>query len=201
MMQSQETQLSELVSVGKELTAAFEGTQEAELTEKCARIISEIRHLQQKQREQLKQQIQDLINQEELEMENVNEDGEKTEAINQVRTVQEQLRSEREHLEEATKKCEELKKTLEEQKEEQERLTKEEQKLKHDNTHAIPKIKYDVQLYNTLTSLQWQYDCEPDEIKGYICNKNDIRPFSLSGKKVSKFFVANYLWDMMEEDW
>lgn len=58
MMQSQETQLSELVSVGKELTAAFEGTQEAELTEKCARIISEIRHLQQKQREQLKQQIQ-----------------------------------------------------------------------------------------------------------------------------------------------
>lgn len=34
-----------------------------------------------------------------------------------------------------------------------------------------------------------------------ICNKNDIRPFSLSGKKVSKFFVANYLWDMMEEDW
>lgn len=83
----------------------------------------------------------DLINQEELEIENVKEDGEKTEAINQVRTVQEQLRSEREHLEEATKKCEELKKTLEEQKEEQERLTKEEQKLKHDNTHAIPKIK------------------------------------------------------------
>lgn len=57
-MQSQETQLSELVSLGKELTTAFEGTQEAELTEKCARIISEIRHLQQKQREQLKQQIQ-----------------------------------------------------------------------------------------------------------------------------------------------
>lgn len=57
-MQSQETQLSELMSLGKELTTAFEGTQEAELTEKCARIISEIRHLQQKQREQLKQQIQ-----------------------------------------------------------------------------------------------------------------------------------------------
>lgn len=57
-MQSQETQLSELVSLGKELTTAFEGTQEAELTEKCARIISDIRHLQQKQREQLKQQIQ-----------------------------------------------------------------------------------------------------------------------------------------------
>lgn len=57
-MQSQETQLTELMSLGKELTTAFEGTQEAELTEKCARIISEIRHLQQKQREQLKQQIQ-----------------------------------------------------------------------------------------------------------------------------------------------
>lgn len=28
--------------------------------------------------------------------------------------------------------------------------------------------RYDVQLYNTLTSLQWQYDCEPDEIKGCI---------------------------------
>lgn len=88
----------------------------------------------------------DLINQEELEMENVKEDGEKTEAIHQVNTVQEQLKSEREHLEEATKKCEELKKTLQEQREEQERLTKDEQKLKHDNTHAIPKIKYAIDL-------------------------------------------------------
>ena len=34
-----------------------------------------------------------------------------------------------------------------------------------------------------------------------ICNKNDVKPFSMNGKKVSKFFVANYLWDMMEEEW
>ncbi|XP_061169105.1 kinetochore protein Spc24-like [Saccostrea echinata] len=200
-MQSQESQLSDLVSLGKEVTAAFEGSQETELTEKCAGIIREIRHLQQKQREQLKQQIQDLINQEELEMENVKEDGEKTETIHQVHSVQEQIKAEREHLGEVTKKCEELKKTLQNQREEQKRLTAEEQKAKHNSTHTLPKIKYDVQLYNTLTSIRWQYDCEPDEIKGYICNKNDIKPFSLNGKQVSKFFIANYLWDMMEEDW
>lgn len=38
--------------------------------------------------------------------------------------------------------------------------------------------RYDVQLYNTLTSLQWQYDCDPDEIKGCI----------LSGQTLAIFF-------------
>ncbi|XP_022316196.2 uncharacterized protein LOC111119912 [Crassostrea virginica] len=200
-MVSHDVQLSDMVSLGKELTTVFEGTREAELSEKCASIITEIRQLQQKQREQLKQQIQELINQEELEMENVKENGEKTETDNQVKNVQEQIKAEKEHLGEITKKCGELKKTLREHKEEQEKLKIEEQKLKHNTAHAIPKNKYDVQLYNTLSSIRWQFDCEPDEIQGYICNKNDVKPFSLNGKKVSKFFVANYLWDMMEEEW
>lgn len=47
--------------------------------------------------------------------------------------------------------------------------------------------RYDVQLYNTLTSLQWQYDCEPDEIKGCI----------LSGQTLAIFFLVlkNKLFD------
>lgn len=57
-MESHDVQLSDMVSLGKELTTVFEGTREAELSERCASIITEIRQLQQKQREQLKQQIQ-----------------------------------------------------------------------------------------------------------------------------------------------
>lgn len=59
-MESHDVQLSDMVSLGKELTTVFEGTREAELSEKCASIITEIRQLQQKQREQLKQQIQGM---------------------------------------------------------------------------------------------------------------------------------------------
>lgn len=83
----------------------------------------------------------ELINQEELEMENVKENGEKTETDNQVKSVQEQIKAEKEHLGEITKKCGELKKTLREHKEEQEKLKIEEQKLKHNTAHAIPKNK------------------------------------------------------------
>ncbi|XP_048760984.1 kinetochore protein spc24-like [Ostrea edulis] len=199
-MQSQESQLADFASLGEKFKAAFEGSRAVELMEKYVSLINEIRQLQQEQTEQLKQQIQDLINREEQEAENVKEDGEKTDVLNRVKSVQEQIKAENQQLGEVTKKCEELEKTLQNQRKEREMLVEEEKKVKQDNKHALPKVRYEVQLYNTLTSIRWQYDCGPDEIKGHVCSKNDVKPFSLNGSQVSKFFVSNYLWDMMEED-
>jgi hypothetical protein len=85
--------------------------------------------------------IVDLINREEQEAENVKEDGEKTKALNRVEGVQEQIKAESQQLEEAIKKSEELEKTLQTQRGEQERLAEEEKKIKHDNKHALPKVR------------------------------------------------------------
>ncbi|XP_013411178.1 kinetochore protein Spc24 [Lingula anatina] len=75
------------------------------------------------------------------------------------------------------------------------------EQVKHKTTEALPKLRHDVNLYHSISNIRWQYDCEPDEIKGYLCNKHDVKPFSMNSKQNSQFFIVNYLWDLMETDW
>ncbi|GAB1607262.1 hypothetical protein Ahia01_001009600 [Argonauta hians] len=64
----------------------------------------------------------------------------------------------------------------------------------------LEKLKYDIHLYTHITGIRWQYDTEADDIRGYISKHGFLKPFSLSSQKNSSFFVANYLWDLMEQN-
>ncbi|XP_050393959.1 kinetochore protein spc24 [Patella vulgata] len=68
-------------------------------------------------------------------------------------------------------------------------------------SYSLPKAKYNVNLYCNISNIRWQLDSTQDDIKGYVCKKSDVQPFSLNTKQHSKFYVSNYLWDLMEEDW
>lgn len=83
--------------------------------------------------------------------------------------------------------------------EELEKLTANRENICENNSAKLGKLKYDIDLYTNITGIRWQYDCDQDEVRGYICKRGVLKPFSLSTKKHSLFFIANYLWDLMEQ--
>ncbi|KAI0232372.1 hypothetical protein LSAT2_017304 [Lamellibrachia satsuma] len=84
---------------------------------------------------------------------------------------------------------------------EQEQIAKQIAAIEKDTTEMIPNLRQDVNLYTYLTGVRWEYDCPEEDIKGYVSNKTSVQPFSLNTNQNSKFFIANYLWELMEPDW
>ncbi|XP_038071757.1 kinetochore protein spc24-like [Patiria miniata] len=70
--------------------------------------------------------------------------------------------------------------------------------VKEQTTEVLPKTRYNVSLYQAATKLTWDFNSEPEEVKGYISTSKDVRPFSLDSRQNSKFFITNYLWDLIE---
>lgn len=79
------------------------------------------------------------------------------------------------------------------------KLTSDRENIRDNNSVKLEKLRYDVDLYTNITGIRWQYDCEEDERRGYISKRGVLKPFSLNTKKHSPFFIANYLWDLMEQ--
>ncbi|XP_072046090.1 kinetochore protein spc24-like [Amphiura filiformis] len=96
------------------------------------------------------------------------------------------------------KECRALQGQLDQLEEEQQRLQEQRDVVKEETTEIMPKTRYNVGLYGCATKLNWDYTAKPDEVKGYVCSKKDVRPFSLDSKQHSKFFITNYLWDLIE---
>ncbi|XP_022103615.1 kinetochore protein spc24-like [Acanthaster planci] len=70
--------------------------------------------------------------------------------------------------------------------------------VKEQTTDVLPKTRYNVSLYKAATKLTWDFNSQPEEVKGYISTSKDVRPFSLDSRQNSKFFITNYLWDLIE---
>ncbi|XP_030843643.1 kinetochore protein spc24-like [Strongylocentrotus purpuratus] len=98
----------------------------------------------------------------------------------------------------AKEQCQALNEEREKMHAEQEALSQKRETVKEDTTQVLPKTRYNVSLYSCITGIKWDYDCKPDEIKGYVSTSKDVRPFSLDCKQHSKFFTTNYLWDLVE---
>lgn len=77
-------------------------------------------------------------------------------------------------------------------------LLEERERVKEETTHVLPKTRYNISLYTCITGIKWDYECPPEQIKGYVSTSKDVRPFSLSSQQNSKFFITNYLWDLVE---
>ncbi|PIK51779.1 hypothetical protein BSL78_11303 [Apostichopus japonicus] len=65
------------------------------------------------------------------------------------------------------------------------------------NHSDTPKTRYNISLYTCITGIKWDYECPPEQIKGYISTTTDVRPFSLNSQQNSKYFITNYLWDLV----
>ncbi|XP_060076836.1 kinetochore protein Spc24-like [Ylistrum balloti] len=121
--------------------------------------------------------------------------------LSQEESVQGEVTQAKQSLIKAKEEHKDVQQKLEVSKAELDKLVQDREVVEKQTTQSLPKARYDVNLYMNVTNIRWQFDSEPEEIKGFVCNKNDVKPFSLNSKQVSKFFISNYLWDLIEEDW
>ena len=70
--------------------------------------------------------------------------------------------------------------------------------VKNNCEKILPQTKYNFSLYTNVSHIRWDYECEEDQVKGFVASLNDVKPFCVSKSEKSKYDIANYLWDLME---
>lgn len=81
--------------------------------------------------------------------------------------------------------------------EKQSGLLEQRETVKEETTQILPKTRYNISLYTCITGIKWDYECPSEQIKGFVSTSTDVRPFSLNSQQNSKFFITNYLWDLV----
>lgn len=161
----------------------------------------EIKTIRDSQQKQIKKLIRAWQDHEQDEAGKTSCGEEAAQLLSHEESIQGQIILAKQALGGAKEEFEDVQQKVDRSRTELDQLVQERDRVQKQTTQSLPKARYDVNLYMNMTNIRWQFDCEPDEVKGFVCNKNDVKPFSLNSKQVSKFFIANYLWDLIEEDW
>ncbi|KAF5914365.1 hypothetical protein HPG69_000476 [Diceros bicornis minor] len=61
--------------------------------------------------------------------------------------------------------------------------------------------RYVAQLYHRISKIEWDYECEPGMIKGIHHGPSVAQPLHLDGTQLSKKFVSDYLWSLVDTEW
>ncbi|XP_078582878.1 uncharacterized protein LOC144865777 [Branchiostoma floridae x Branchiostoma japonicum] len=192
--------LQEKMDIVSEMITMLAAGEQAEELERVTEVWVKTNQLREKQEEDVKKTIQALLAMNEDEEQNVKSISQSEGGIQQKEA---ELEAEKCHAEKQRQQAEQgvqsLMGKLEKLKEEKEAVGKQKETVKQSTTEALPDVRYLATLYTNVTKLKWDFSCGPDEIKGFVTCKSDVKPFSLNSKQNSLFFVANYLWDLMDE--
>lgn len=161
------------------------------------REVNRLRHLMQ---EQAKDSLQVLMSEYKQISEKTDAHAEKLEMEKQEQQLKQEIQTVRENQQELSSKCESVQKQKEAALEEKERLMAEKERLENETTLNIPIRREEIQLYTMITRIRWDFEGAEHEVKGFVSNKTDVKPFNFDTRKCSQFFITNALWDMMKED-
>ncbi|ESP03760.1 hypothetical protein LOTGIDRAFT_230092 [Lottia gigantea] len=154
---------------------------------------------------EVKQRTQERLQNEIQNLQNMVEKAETEEKQENVERKEEKLITQCEEmkikLDEISSDCEKYQKKVAEEEKEKDILKKLLEEVSKNKSYSLPKAKYNVKLYSNISRIRWQSDSNSDEIKGYICNKDDIQPFCFNTKTHSQYYITNSLWGLMKEDW
>ena len=186
------------LQVAQELVTIFASEDDNEVLSKVANNYQERANLRRGQENEVKEAIQGLTRTVEThrkKMQMWNEDVENSRKLDTLGTEKdvtlqhiEKLETDLKRLTEIVGENEKAAMEIEQKKIEAQRQSKDIQ----------AKIKYNFSLYTNISRIRWDYNCEEDQVKGFVASLNDVKPFCLDSKQNSKFFMANYLWDLVE---
>ncbi|XP_062034335.1 kinetochore protein Spc24 [Lepus europaeus] len=94
-----------------------------------------------------------------------------------------------------------LSQELQELKETEAELKRQEREVDEDVTVTIPAAVYVAQLYRRSSKIEWDYECEPGAIKGIHHGPSVAQPIHLDGTQLSKKFISDYLWSLVDTSW
>ncbi|XP_047633061.1 kinetochore protein Spc24 [Phacochoerus africanus] len=80
-------------------------------------------------------------------------------------------------------------------------LERQEREIDEDTTVTIPSAVYVAQLYRRISKIEWDYECEPGMIKGIHHGPSIAQPIHLDSTQLSKKFISDYLWSLVDTEW
>ncbi|XP_020042283.1 kinetochore protein Spc24 [Castor canadensis] len=80
-------------------------------------------------------------------------------------------------------------------------LERQEKEVDEDTTVTIPSAVYVAQLYHQISKIEWDYECEPGMITGIHHGPSVAQPIHLDSTQLSKQFVSDYLWSLVDTRW
>ncbi|XP_075403349.1 kinetochore protein Spc24 [Tenrec ecaudatus] len=94
-----------------------------------------------------------------------------------------------------------LTRELEELKELEAELQQQEREVEEDTTVTIPSAVYVAQLYHRISKIEWDYECEPGVVKGIHHGPSVAQPIHLDSTQLSKKFISDHLWSLVDTKW
>ncbi|XP_044110113.1 kinetochore protein Spc24 isoform X2 [Neovison vison] len=94
-----------------------------------------------------------------------------------------------------------LDRELEELKEIEAGLERQEREVDEDTTVTIPSAVYVAQLYRRVSKIEWDYESEAGMVKGIHHGPSVAQPLHLDSTQLSKKFISDYLWSLVDTDW
>ncbi|XP_067416708.1 kinetochore protein Spc24 [Emydura macquarii macquarii] len=70
-----------------------------------------------------------------------------------------------------------------------------------DDSSVITSAAYVAQLYYKISRIDWDYECEPPQIKGIHHGPAIAQPIAIDGSQHSKCFISDYLWSLVDTAW
>ncbi|XP_033743205.1 kinetochore protein Spc24-like isoform X2 [Pecten maximus] len=197
------TSFNKFLSIQQEIAAILSNTDwnNTKPLGQLQTVWKEIRTIRESQQDQIKRLVKAWQDYEHVEASKTTCGQDAAQILSQEESVQGEVTQAKQSLIRSKEEYEDVQQKLETSKSELNQLLKDREVVEKQTTQSLPKARYDVNLYMNITNIRWQFDSDPEEVKGFVCNKNDVKPFSLNSKQVSKFFISNYLWDLIEEDW
>ncbi|XP_005415164.1 PREDICTED: kinetochore protein Spc24 [Chinchilla lanigera] len=80
-------------------------------------------------------------------------------------------------------------------------LDRQEREVDEDTTVTIPSAVYVAQLYRRVSKIEWDYECEPGTIRGIHHGPSVAQPVHLDSAQLSKQFISDYLWSLVDTEW
>ncbi|XP_049644514.1 kinetochore protein Spc24 [Suncus etruscus] len=94
-----------------------------------------------------------------------------------------------------------LLKELDELKAEEAEMARREKEMEEDSTVTLPVAVHVAQLYNHISKIEWDYEAEPNQIRGIHHGPDVAQPIELDALELSGKFVSDYLWGLLNTEW
>ncbi|XP_039370044.1 kinetochore protein Spc24 isoform X2 [Mauremys reevesii] len=118
-------------------------------------------------------------------------------SLQKVRAMEEALRRAREDDASLRADSSALRRELEELRAELGRL----QDDMEDDAGMVNSATYIAQLYYKISRIDWDYECEHPHIKGIHHGPAIAQPISLDSSQLSRCFISDYLWSLVDTAW
>lgn len=187
----------EALATPNEVITVLASAEDEEILGKVANIYNEIQEERSLQLESVKSTIK-ALSKILADKEEEEKASRITESLNGVETLQVERDATVKHIEKLEVDVKVFEEKITGKENEIKELMEKASEVKTNRVEILPQTKYNFSLYTNVSHIRWDYECDEDQVKGFIANLNDVKPFCISKSEKSKFDIVNSLWDLLE---